>query len=177
MSGDLTLFLMIFGFPILGLIIGYYRRNKKYSEITSGTLDQMVGWGLYGLGVVIIVGFIMIQFLKDVTGAEYEHKVYLYSLKNVDNTEGSFVLGSGSIETVEYYYYFYQGQYGYVRGSVPVRSTSIVETNDRQPELVEINRTFTDPTGTFVWQPMNSDPRKYIMYVPENTILRKFEVY
>lgn len=176
-GGELLFYIFLTSLPI-GILIGILRRNVKrgsegYTEYTSWT-EQIGGWALYGIGFFFLSAIFLPVFTQDSNGTTTEHYLYLYSLKNQNDTEGDFFLGSGSIEQTEYYYYYYKGVNGYVRGKISVNSVSIQETNSRRPELVEIYATY--PQDVFIrWQPHPTN--QYIMYVPKNTVVKRFSVY
>lgn len=169
MNGELVL-LWVIGICILtGFTIGIIRRNEGDSQS-----DQFIGWGFYGVLLAIVLG-ISIPFISaEKIGTQEHHYMYVYSLKNQNDTEGSFFLGSGNIDQIEYYYYFYRGKYGYDRGKLPINNVSIVETDTRKPELTQVYNIY-DTTNLLLWAPNPTE--QYILYVPKNTIIRQFKAY
>ena len=174
-AGELLFYILVSSLSI-GLIIGVLRRNKKrgtYGDYTSWS-EQIFGWIIYGFFTFALISIILPNVTQDSNGTTTQHYLYIYSLKNQNDTEGDFLLGSGNIEQKEYYYYFYKGVNGYNRGKINVNSVSIQETNSRRAELVEIYRTYSQD-GFIRWQPQSTN--RYIMYVPKNTIIKQFKVY
>lgn len=139
-----------------------------------------IGFKKDALGVFILfvgaIGLLAYNTIApNVNGEESRHEVYLYSLKNSQEVNGSFTLGSGSVETTEYYYYYYRTNLGYTRGKIPVHNTYLVETDNRRPELVSVRDTYSQE-GFVKWIP-DYEAKHHILYVPKNTVIQKFNAY
>jgi hypothetical protein len=159
--------LVLLFLTIIGVIIGIIHRNVliSYPWNQREPAIQICGWGIYGMILSVIFGFIFGWISDPEYKSITQHHLYIYSLKNINNTEGGFFLGSGAIEQVEYYYFFYKGKNGYVRGKLEVNRVSIQETTSRRPEIVEIERVYKNDGFWDI---------HYIMYVPKHTIIKEF---
>lgn len=108
----------------------------------------------------------------------YDKKIYkIYSLKNMNETSGSFVLGGGRIENTEYYYFYRRTNGAYFRGKIEVNYTLIYETNMVEPALYKKLYKFESLSGLIDWSDSNDDQTKYILKVPHGTISNRFEAY
>ena len=92
---------------------------------------------------------------------------------------GSFFIGSGSIDTVEYYFYYALREDGnYIRQKQPVESSSIQEMPEgstNQPCIKWNALTYKNPKWV---GPNFSDPGKseHVFVVPHGTIIQRFSL-
>lgn len=164
-----TLGLWIFGILLsFGLLIGIIRRNKRYRDLS----EQVVGWTIYGFILAVILMITITKIDREYQGESWDHYLYIYSLKNKSDIDGDFALGFGTIETVEYYYFYYKSEYGYERDKLPTNEVSIIESTKR-PEIKEVFSTYKGKH--LKWGKQSKD--KYIMYVPRGTVIKRFFVY
>lgn len=159
---------------ILGIVVGILRKEKSSEGVTA----QIFGWMFYFGFFSIIFGALVFHIDANKSSVEYTHYLYIHSLKNKSEVSGDFFLGSGSIENKEYYYFYYKSSLGFKRDKVLVSETSIVETDDKNPEIVRGEQCY-DQNTLIKWQcgEVESQRYKYIMYVPKGTIIKEFNVY
>jgi len=103
----------------------------------------------------------------------------IISMRNNSKTEGSFFLGSGSINQVEYYFYFYKTKDGGIkRDKVSTRYATIHETNDKSPRVEWTMVTKAWPWWLKIYKSMSDIERlgDFRVYVPEGTIIERFEL-
>jgi hypothetical protein len=133
----------------------------------------------------IFVSFLLssatVMFLVEIDDKETEtyYKYYcnIHSLKNSNDVSGSFVLGSGSIEQVEYYYYYYKDVNGYFkRGKKEVIRTVIEEKEGVIPHIEELLTKPESRTG-FIESYADRSCKKYKIVVPKGSVINKFEIY
>ena len=86
----------------------------------------------------------------------------IVSLERSNNVEGSFFLGCGNVDSVEYYYFYTLTNKGYKLEKKSQDGTYIVEDDNTVPCLKEIKETNT-------WN------EYYVLVVPTNTIVREFK--
>lgn len=174
MKESTFILIVVFAPFIVGLLIGILRRNKK-----EGIIIQIIGWIFYMIIPSFAAGILFSELNPKKSTVKEYHYLYIKSLRNISSTEGEFFLGSGSIESVEYYYFFYQSTIGLKRSKIPVNNISIIETDERPPEIVKRKQCYSQ--DTFIkWRCREIDSRRedaYIMYVPKNTIIKEFKVY
>jgi len=104
----------------------------------------------------------------EVTKLEME----IASLHNSSETSGSFFLGIGSIDTEEYIFIFIgTKKEGYKRFKIPIEEVLIVETNEREPAY-ELSTYYYK--NFFILGKKPYYEKK--LYVPENTIIQKYEL-
>lgn len=104
-----------------------------------------------------------------------EHEFYIYSLGNDKYTEGSFILGSGSIDQKDYYFFFVNYTVGMHREKLPVSEVYLIEGDYDRPAVKGVYRKYKDD-GKF-WKIMDDlEPRYYKAYVPRGTIVKEFRV-
>jgi hypothetical protein len=103
-----------------------------------------------------------------------EHLYYIESLGNAKYISGNFTLGFGSIEDIDYYFFFVKTKYGSKRIKIDVDITYIVETNTRKPECVRVLRKYNDSDS--FWKVLFDVELHNKIYVPYGTIIREFKV-
>lgn len=110
------------------------------------------------------------------TESRNNHSTPIYSLNNSQSIQGSFFLGTGHIQQTENYFMFTKDERGgYSRVTIPVQNASLF-LGTQTPELKwqEINYVVS---GWVSFIPFSRTERtKYDIFVPENTIIQKFEV-
>src|SRR5690606_4972966 len=97
----------------------------------------------------------------------------IYSLRNDSSISGSFFLGSGSIDSTEYYYTFYKDKRGgYHRWKIPnYEATLFMDSNE--PHAYYEKVTYECPW--WISLPFkNTKSTKIDLHVPKGTIIEKF---
>ena len=153
----------------------------------------------FTLGVICCILTMLVSFLISlvicgittscISEKEY-NKVYretsIVSLNIKSSVEGSFFLGCGYVEGVEYYFAFKRvrnGGYKRVKFSAGI-NTTIYERNDERPRVIEY-RNYREPVAWIGgesfdisgWSTANHTRyRKYDIIVPVGTIVGRFEL-
>lgn len=139
--------------------------------------------------VYILIGVFFHSSTDKEIASEYKEKGQpIYSLMINSQTEGNFVLGSGSIQGEEHYFYFIKNEAGgFQRKSWPANCATIYETA-ASTENLEKEQPFCSwhiiekrykPWLTWVVGPGFSGTIKHYhieLIVPKGTIIQKFEV-
>ena len=118
-----------------GLFLGWTECEELIHKILHS-----FGRGLAGAGIGFVAGLIILIVLSAIITPLLpndisNHSINLVSLKNTSETSGSFVLGTGTIEGVEYYYYFYKTRGGYARGKIKAYKAILYENDSEEPQL------------------------------------------
>lgn len=144
----------------------HYYEFPKMSILVSGI------FGAFGGALLFLLVGVVDMKLSETEEIE-EHMYYISSIKSNVDTEGRFFLGSGSIESVEYYYAFRKTTRGFKRVKVPASRSYIVETDSRRPEVVKhVNKCVDCTVIKNAKEPLSF----YTVYVPKGTIIRKFSL-
>ena len=100
-------------------------------------------------------------------------------MSNNSEVNGSFVIGSGSIEETEYYSYYTKRQKGFIRGKIEAENTYINEVgNLTNTGLVTKYKEENESRfGIFKkeWL-IDGNTDYYTIEVPKNTIIRQFQL-
>ena len=104
-----------------------------------------------------------------------EIKTPIISTFNETNVEGSFFIGSGTVDDVEYIYTFAKSknnEKGYIRLNIQMKNVIIIETDNVKPMYyVEI---YKYKSFFCIWHYKNVNKR--IVYIPTNTIVRQYNL-
>lgn len=172
------------------------KKNKKQKLIhdsSSFDFDQLY---LFGFIILLIIIFLIgiIHGFKDtiVTKKNYYVMSEVISLKSKSNVDGLFILGSGIINQVDYYYFLEKDTTynGYVKKKIPSSNTLIIE-KDTTPNL-KINYSWKqeitrypfildpDTTETSKWYSLfNPIPEEvkyeYILTIPPGSITQNIK--
>jgi hypothetical protein len=140
--------------------------------------DSLWFFGIIGSFIFAVSSMIILLEIDDKeTETYYKYYCNIHSLKNSNDVSGSFVLGSGSIEQVEYYYYYYKDVNGYFkRGKKEVRGTVIEEKEGVIPHIERLYTKYESRTG-FVKSYMDHSCEEYKIVVPKGSVINKFEIY
>jgi len=106
----------------------------------------------------------------------YEYYCKIQSLKNSNDIQGSFVLGTGSVEQVEYYYYYFKDINGYFRRGKKQVENTVIEERGGTPHIERKYIKRVSITG-IVKSYKDQPSEEYKIVVPKGTVINKFEVY
>lgn len=146
----------------------HYKKSqllKARKEYLKEALKDVLKWGIPTLltcammSVCIPLG---VSNLNTYRLYSYEKILYeIVSLERSNNVEGSFFLGSGHVDSVEYYYFYTPTNKGYKLEKKSHDRTYIVEDDSTTPCLKAIKE-------------VNAWNEYYVLIVPTNTIIREF---
>lgn len=127
--------------------------------------------GIFGFMLMMIVSLLM-----PTTSHTVHHPIASLSINS--ETNGSFMLGSGYINEIEYYiFYKIHGNDRYSREKIRVRGTMIVESNETEPQLRYDYETIEG--NIWIGQTMVRDLREVKnreLIVPKGTIIKEFNI-
>lgn len=98
----ITLLIILIGLGIIGYV---WRKHGTY-ELFSAI------FGVCTFGSIFFMTALLIGKHNPEEISREDHSYEIYSLRNTDNMQGSFFLGSGSINQREYYYMFAKNKRG-----------------------------------------------------------------
>src|SRR6187402_386383 len=103
-------------------------------------------------------------------GINYKYYCKIQSLKNSNDIQGSFVLGTGSVEQVEYYYYYYKDIDGnFRRGKKQVENT-VIEEREGTPQIER--KYIKNMSRTGIVRSYKDQPtEEYKIVVPKGTVI------
>lgn len=170
---NLTFFLIIgillvisafFIFPSL-----YERFENKVSEDIAILLSLVLVFGL-------VIGSIIIgcNYRKSI---QYEDTYKSYNIESIGNDkymEGHSFLFSGSVDEIDYYFFYTSTEKGLVRKKLPVSKSYIIES-EVQPRVDEMYYRYDDQNR--FWKVVDdSYISSYQIYVPKHTVIREFRL-
>jgi len=130
---------------------------------------------LGGLVVVLIFGGIAfgIGSCDSLSGWETSRLVNLVAVKDGSSTYGSFFIGCGSIDEVEYYFFYYETISGGIKKDrLLVRDVTIYEDDSVRSHIKQHEAKFKSwKYWIFAWE---SPDKKYSIYVPKGSVKRDF---
>ena len=174
----LAIILLLVGVTLL--FVGIYLDNK--------TLFGDEYWGMIfsGIGLTIVSA----TFLMPVSTMIYDNLVEpekhfvvdkqteIFSIGNEVGVEGSFVLGSGHIESEMYYFYYVKGESGgIVINKVKADCVEIIEHDSDKAYIIEGYMDYDNPN--YFWTEGNSHlfSTEYVrIMVPEGTIKYSYNI-
>jgi len=147
-----------------------------------------VGWGLlyclpvafFGSILTLTVNMIYPAFTEPVIESHVVRPIV--SLRNNQTTNGSFILGCGSVGSYEQYYFMYDlGDGRYKRGNIGVHSTILREFDGEKPNIsYDIMMDGISPKLAFWWpKSLTFEWRTYgnhVITIPKGTVIQKFVV-
>jgi hypothetical protein len=136
-------------------------------------------WGvasiLFATMLVCILFTLSTSIISNTNLCEYKIKemVKIVAISDGSNSSGQFFLGSGSIKTTQYYFFYKLNEDGsYSQDKLPVEDCKIFEDSTVQPCIVKY--CLTPKTQTWIlWA---SPIPKYKIYVPNKTIMIDFKL-
>lgn len=164
---------MILFYIVLGLFLlgGYfvYRTSTDIKEFFRCLLPYTIFVGMLAVFVYAMISMFSYSFVQKTWVQDFNCKII--SINSNSNVEGSFVLGTGYIKDIKYYYYRVQQEDGGIREyTAPVYTSTIYESDDTP--RVERYRLEMDKKWSFVQNPQDIDAYKF--YVPKGTVIKEF---
>lgn len=135
---------------------------------------------IFGALLLLIVIF-MLAVISNETGLickKWSNSIPIVSLKTESTLQGSFILGCGSVESSELYYFMEDlGNNKYCRASANTYNTIIKESNTESPSYTEY---FTYSRNKYLvpdWDIFKFSNRSYReLTVPKGTIVVSFKI-
>lgn len=172
--------ILLFIFIICGLI----------SSLAIATHIEIAEKGEEGTGIVAFFGINLIVILVWLGiccafqgGLEKERqeqeKTEIYSIKNEIGITGHFVLGTGSVNSEMYYFYYTKGDYGYKIDKIKANDIEIVEREDSEQigYIVKYKEVLKNDN---YWVSFGKEvffgKTKMVIYVPKGTIKIDYNV-
>lgn len=178
MITDIILLNVLLLVTCVGTFIVAYRSayKEELDRFIAGALATL--WSIAaGLFVVIVVCGI---FKFDSTEEDYKYTIQynIYSLRNSSETAGSFILGSGTINEVEYCYVMYKTENGaYRRHKILMDNIEIVESSTLAPAVYSLEYTRKSRSGLIKYTDSVSSTGDYRIVVPKGTVIEQFKLY
>lgn len=175
--------LISFIFGLIGTGFGYYQLSTNKRKNWRNYLIYTLPWFFMALFFVGFFGSILSMGLSrpnnfDNCKKDMNQWEIVSAVRDKDTT-ASFILGTGGINTIDRYYVFRVEAKGLILTKYNAHKTYIVEQYG-QPKYERIDYICPQPLNDFLWFSSNNT-RRYrgitgILFVPKNTILRKFEL-
>lgn len=125
------------------------------------------------LAIVVQVFFLMVVSPFIPTHFEVSSCVPLKSFRDKSEHKVTFFFGSGTIQGHDSYVFYTPDGDGFVRRSVPVEQSRIIESK-QSPQMCTFNRVYNKEWHKYFGL-INGD-KKYELRVPEGTIISTFRV-
>lgn len=109
------------------------------------------------------------------TQSEKVESVEVISLNDNSNTEGTFFLGSGSVNEELVYYYAYESDKGITVGEIDADEVYINYT-DKQPRLEKYQTKFKSEFLNWSFAYLGEDSCYYKLYIPEGSIIEEYTI-
>ena len=166
----------------LSIAIGFTLGGVWYYE-TKEIVGAMVTWL-----VISVISFVVFFLMCTVSMIYPEKVVYeqwtqnpIYSLKEMNGgINGSFLLGSGSLNSTWYYVAYIHTEDGFYKEKYNQNTSYIKETDEVKPFVKKfVTATHHNSFIEFMigWDVSSSyGYTKYILYVPKGTIIKEFRL-
>ena len=167
-SSIVTLIIFVSGFIIFYKIYP----NFDYSRNASNGVFYGYGWAIL-LSAVLM--YLNISYGQSISEDVESHKYYIESLGNDKYTQGNFGLFTGNIKETDYYFFYVKKRHGMKRQKIKVKEAYLIETDTVEPKVTAIIKKYNNEDNFFTVA-NNNYPKYYRIYVPKNTVIRKFKV-
>lgn len=135
--------------------IGVMTEKKQILIIVISILAILVSFGIIASGVVTYAYIEEIEVLHD----------EIISLQPEAGVEGSFVLGSGCIDTRMFYFTYVKTEKGYLIRKISTENQDVyIRETDGTPRVCKIKERWS--LNDYI-----------VIYVPEGTIISQFDLY
>ena len=173
---------LIILFPIMIRINSKLEDDYNYSQRKSGRIC----FSIVVIYVVVLFGIFYLGIKYSVSDDKVvDQKLYdIVSLDRESKIHGSFILGTGSIDDVDYYYYYKKvGESSYKLERARALDIVIEESNDVTPQVKVSNKIIRSSFKSFLNPaykegPLNptDEELKNTIVVPKGTIIKEFSI-
>ncbi|MFH0969270.1 MAG: hypothetical protein V1804_02070 [Patescibacteria group bacterium] len=168
----MVIFIVLMG---LGLYLGVKKGDDKTERILSGIMGLIIG----GM-VALFVMFAVVSMSPSEQKYEELDRVELVALNNSRSTEGAFFLGSGRIESIPYYFFYYQLPDGGKKlGKLIAENATVYEEKRTNAYMARVSgKTIRKKTRILSWLLIpesllhGTRSSSYALHVPEGTIVK-----
>ena len=172
-------------FIIGSLILGYniFKPSWRWGDVSDYFLMFFMSLLMGAMGGMFsgLLGLILNNTIlpPQITKTQ-DAKIEIYSLVSKQDISGSFALGSGYVGSQENYYTFTKNEKGgFEREVFPSHHTTLYMEDSSNPRVEWVVSTYTPSKWiVFPW-PVDfswTEDSRYNMYVPQNTVVQKFEI-
>lgn len=143
--------------PIVG--VGWLIFVILYAHKTDD--ETTLALAIFSVLPIILFPIFLKDYLYDIE--EYNVLVAnILSIKQDNGVYGHFALGSGTVQDVQYYFYYYNTDKGIKLGKVKSDESYIIETDEYEPSVYKIKEKWEDAY--------------FNIYVPYDTVVREFHL-
>lgn len=163
--GNVILLVILF----VGMVMGC-RENEIVSTI---------GIIMFLMSIILMLTFTFIGvFIKEVDANLTEDVAYeIYSINDNIEVSGRFVLGTGRIESTDYYYFYTKTDKGLKVEKIDATNAYIQETNEISPRVIYQYHKHIYPKWYRKWFVLDPNPHgevTTIIKVPTNTVTTQY---
>ncbi|MFL6977062.1 hypothetical protein R7M47_05305 [Bacillus inaquosorum] len=145
--------------------------NTNYPEF----IDYLFG-SLFGLLASLVVFLIaVIPSFSAETEMVNPHKTEIYSIKDNAKTSGSFVLGSGTVDEKQYFYFVKEKDGFKTVSKAAVEDSKIKEGKYTKPYVLTYDVQFKSAFARFFYG-KSTGAEAYEFYLPEDTITTEYKI-
>lgn len=164
--------IILFILIVVGIAVLIY---KSSDEIEATVFMTVI------LAVILFLVFFGFGCIK----AKYEKSnvfgvTYISSISANSNVSGDFFLGSGTIDSKNYYYFVVNSDFGYQISKIEITNQVYLrEDGDNNPfiEYTKYNCTYQNWfSRIFFKKSFFNEDREIIIHVPKNTIIKNYNV-
>ena len=154
-----------------------FYRTCSYSEAWSDKLGESAMGLVLGALLGVLVMFVLSGLISSVAEREsYQaEEKKLYAVQDTFGTEGSFFLGSGSVDGKMEYVYLTKENKGYLMQSVPVEDVFIIEDNTTKPKMTKHYERFKNDTLELIFPDLWGDTY-YNITIPKGSIKYDYNI-
>lgn len=149
-------------------------RNKLfYGDIS---LESIVLVAMYAIAVVAVLAC-GLGLQTEISRQDI--KIPILSLNNKSTIDGSFLLGTGQIQSTEYYFMFSKRQDERIeRLQLPVNNSFVLQKENVSPYVCYQVVTYRYSKWVHLWPKLTWTQRTtYDIIVPPNTVIEKYNVF
>lgn len=173
---------------IIGMIIGCLRGIRNYSgepDMTrkdirlSIALETLGGTILGGIAGLVISLFVSFYVKSDLIMDKHGETKNIYAIADGNSVSGSFFLGSGYVDCVQYYYYYEQlDNNGFKQRKVRVEIATVFEHTDTTGYISAYKMVLPKGHWAIGWSVLTEWDLKYVyeIHIPKGSIRNSFNL-
>ena len=150
------LIFIVAGFCLFAFI--FMLAESGWCEECGGAMVACVVFAILGVGCLHARGAVIKKY-----NAYRKHIADILSISRENGLEGSFVLGCGYVEDVQYYLYYHKTDKGIKLDKIESENSYIVETNKIKPSIYEVKEKCTMDVYYNIYVPVGTVVTSYVL--------------
>lgn len=155
---------------VFAIISGIYEYRNGYFRSVSSVFGNSILGGMFGVPIGMIIALIVPQEISEKT-----ETYLLENLNDLTSIQGSFFLGTGSVDGSMRFVYYYKDGGSYKLNQVDYKDSEVIYKEDL-PKVEIVEQYLDYQKGYNKWTLALGLKTRYVFQVPKGSITRNYKL-